>query len=104
MGRLVKGLTKSMALSTKRPNKKQKSKFSITEINNQYFRNLLKNFNNVPYICYKTKQVHNEPTESEFFLTKHITKLIKIESHFRPNFVKSDVNKTIVQAKACFDT
>ena len=46
MGRLGKGLITSLSLRTKRSNKKQKSKFAITDITNQYFRKLLKKFNN----------------------------------------------------------
>ena len=59
-----KGLTTAVAPMTKRPNKKQKARFSITVITNQYFRKVLKNFYNSPYIGYKSKQVHNEPTEA----------------------------------------
>ena len=65
-----KGLTTSMSLRTKNPNKKQKEKFDITENNNQDLREFIKKFNNSPYICYKIKQVHSEPTEAYFFLTK----------------------------------
>ena len=56
---------------------RKKASFSITDITNQYFRKLLKKFNNLTCICYKSKQVHNEPTEEYFFPIKHITKLIK---------------------------
>ena len=76
-------------------NKKQKARFSITKITNEDFSKLLKKFNNSPYLGYKSKQVHNEPTETYFSLIKHITKKIKIKRHvqLRTNFVKSDVNK-----------
>ena len=59
-----KGLTDSLSISTKRPNKEQKAKFSITDITNQDFRDFLKKFGNSPYLGYKEKQVHNEPTEA----------------------------------------
>ena len=90
-----KGLTNSMYLRTKRSNKKQNARFSITGITNQEFRKLLKRFNNSPYLGYKSKQVHNEPTEAYLFLIKHITKLIKIKRHVRihTNFVKLGVNE-----------
>ena len=39
-----KGMTNSLALSTKIRNKKQKSRTAITAITNQYFRKLLKEF------------------------------------------------------------
>ena len=42
IGRLYKGMTTSLALRTERPNKKQKEGISITDINNQDFRELLK--------------------------------------------------------------
>ena len=90
-----KGMNTSLALRTKRWNKKQKSRFVIIGNNNQYFRKLLKKFNNSPYLGYKNKQVHNEPTEAYPFLIKHISKLIKSYSHVQPNFVKLDVNETI---------
>ena len=48
-------MTTYLDLSTKIPNKKQNSRFSITDITNQYFRKLLKNFNNSPYIGYNIK-------------------------------------------------
>ena len=78
MGRPGKGMTTYLTLSTKIPNKKKNSRFSITDITNQYFRKFLKKFKNSPYLGYNSKQVHNEPTESYFFLIKYITKLIKI--------------------------
>ena len=58
------GLTPSLDLRTKIQNKKQKEFFSITDINKQDFRKLLKKFENSPYLGYKIKQVHNEPTEA----------------------------------------
>ena len=64
------GLTNSLALSTKRPNKKENSRFAITEITKQDFRKFLKKFDNSPYLGYKSKQVHNESTEAYFFLIK----------------------------------
>ena len=77
------GLTKSMSLSTKIPNKKQKESFPITNINKQDFGSLIKKFYNSPYLGYKSIQVHNEPTEDYFFLIKYITKIIKSERHVR---------------------
>ena len=59
-----RGLTTPLALSTKRPNKKQKARFAITEINNQDYRKLLNNFKNSPYLGYKIKHVHHELTEA----------------------------------------
>ena len=99
MGRSGKGLINSLYLSTKRSNKKKKQRFSINYITNQYFRKLLKKFNNSPYLGFKNKQVHNESTEAYLFLIKHITKVMKSERHvqIRTNFVKSGVNSTIGQ-------
>ena len=54
-----KGLTTSLYLSTKGSNNKQKAMFSITDINNQDFRNLLKKFKSSPYPGYKSKKVQN---------------------------------------------
>ena len=62
MGRSVKFLAASLALRTKIKNKKQKERISISEITNQYFRKFFMEFNNSPYLGYKNKQVHNEPT------------------------------------------
>ena len=64
MGRLGKGLTTSLTLSTKSPNNNQKASNAITGINNQYFSKLINYFNNIPYLGYKNKYFHNEPTEA----------------------------------------
>ena len=77
MRTLVKGLSTSLDLRTKRSNKKQKDRFSITDINIQDFRKFINNFNNLPYLGNKSKEVHNEPTQAYLFLTNQITNLIK---------------------------
>ena len=64
MGRSDNGMITSLTFKTKIPNNKQKTRTSITDITNQYFQNLIKEFNNSPYLGYKKKQVHNEPTEA----------------------------------------
>ena len=55
----------------------------MTDITNQYFRKLLKEFNNSPYLGYKKKQFHSEPTESYFLLIKQVYKKNKIKKHVR---------------------
>ena len=80
-------LTKYLDIRTKSSNKKQKARFDITDITNKDFSQLLKQFKNSPYIGYKSKQVHNEPTKSCFFQIKHITKLTKSNRHVQPNLV-----------------
>ena len=99
MGRPCKGLTASLNIMIKISNKKQTERFSITDTTKQYFIKLPNKFNNSPYLGYKSKQVHNEPTEAYLFLIKHITKVMKSERHvqIRTNFVKSGVNSTIGQ-------
>ena len=62
-----KGITTSLYLRTKRSNKKQNAKFSITDINEQDLSKLLKKFNNPPYPGYKSKHIHNETIEAYFF-------------------------------------
>ena len=52
MGIIVKGMIKSVALRTKGKSQTNEM-FAITDITNQYFRKLLKNFNNSPYLVYK---------------------------------------------------
>ena len=91
----VKGLTTSLTLRTKSPNKKQKSKTAITDITNKCFRKLLREFKNSHYLGYKRKQVHKEPTEAYFFLTKQVPKRIKSNNHvwLRTKRVKLDVDK-----------
>ena len=86
-----------MDLKTRISNKKQKSRFSITDITNQDFRKLLKKFKNSPFLCCKSKQVHNQPTEAYFFLIKKTTKLIKTKRHIRIRtiFLKLGINKKI---------
>ena len=90
-------MTISLYLSNKSSNKKQKAKFEITNIINQKFRKFLKKFNNSPYLGYKSKQVHNKPTEDYFFLIKQITKLMKIDRHIqiRNIFFILSINKRI---------
>ena len=80
MGRIGKRMNNSLA-SRNKSKKKQKAKFANTDITNQDLRELLNKFENSPYLSYKHKQVHNEPTESSFFLIKLITKRIKINGH-----------------------
>ena len=63
MGISGKALTTSLTLSTKSTNNKQKAMIAITEITIQDFSKLLNQFKNLPYLGYKKKQVHNEPTE-----------------------------------------
>ena len=60
MGRSGKGMDAYLTLRTERPNKKQKSRTAITDITNQYFGKLLKEFNDSPCIGYRKKWVHNE--------------------------------------------
>ena len=95
MVRPENGMTSSLALRTKIPNKKQKTRFAITDITKQDYRKFLKNFESSPYLGYNIKQFHNEPTEDYLFLIKHITKRIKssIRVWLSTNFVKSGVNK-----------
>ena len=41
-----------------------KAVIPLPDITNQYFRKLLKEFKNSPYLDYNKKQVYNEPTEA----------------------------------------
>ena len=50
MGIPGKGMTTSIDLSTKSSNKKQKARFYITDINNNYLRKLLNKFRNSTYL------------------------------------------------------
>ena len=77
MKRPGKGLTTSMNIRTKSPNKKQNAGFYITAITKQDFRKFINKFENSPYLVYKSKQVNNEPTDAYLFLIKQITKIIK---------------------------
>ena len=63
MGIPGKGMNTSLSLRTKRSNDKQRARFSINEITNQDFSNFLNKFKNSPYLGYKGKHFHNEPTE-----------------------------------------
>ena len=78
MRRPVKGVTTSLTLWSKIPNKKQKARFSITDITHQDLSKLNKKFNNSPFISYKSKQIHNERTEAYLLLIKKITNIVKI--------------------------
>ena len=97
-------MTISLDLRTKISNKKQKSRFAITDITNQDLRKLLKKFKNSPYIGYKSKQINNEPTEAYFFLIKHITKLMKSKSRVQSKFIKLGANEKIDKLTEKLDT
>ena len=79
MGIIGKEMNTSMDFRTKKSNKKQKSRFDINDITNQDFRKLIRKFNNLPYIGYRSKQVQNKPIEAYLLLIKYITKIIKNE-------------------------
>ena len=49
------GMATSLDIRTKITNKKQKERFSITEITIQYLRKFLKKFINSSYLGYKIK-------------------------------------------------
>ena len=89
-------MTTSLDIRTKIPNKKQKTRISTTDITNNDFRKFHEAFNNSPYLGYRKKQVHNEPTESYFLLINQFYKRIKSNRHvwLRTKAVKSDVNGT----------
>ena len=95
VGRYGKSLTTSQALSTKIPNKKQKARIAMTDITKQDFTNWLKYFNSSPYLGYKSKQGHNEPTEYYFLLINHVFKLIKSRSTF--DYVLKELNWTLIE-------
>ena len=63
MGIPVKSMTTPLAPRNLNRNKKQNTRFAITDITNQDFRNLLNKFKNSPYVGHNDKQVHNKPTE-----------------------------------------
>ena len=54
-----RGVTNSLSIRNKIPNKKQKAMFAIADINNQDFINLINIFNISPYQGYKSKQFNN---------------------------------------------
>ena len=85
MVRPGKELTTYLDLRTKSPNKKQNSRFAITDTADQDFRKFLKRFKNPTYIGNKIKKFHNEPTEACFFLIKYITNIMISRGTFEPN-------------------
>ena len=95
MGRSGDGMTTSLALRTKSPNKIQNVGFSITDITYQDFRKMIKGLNYITYIGYKKKQFHNKPTKSYLFLIIHVSKQIKSKKHVQlcTKGVKLEINK-----------
>ena len=77
----VKGLTTSLTPKTGSPNKKQKARIAITDITNQYFRTLLREFKTFTLSRFKNKWVYNVPTDAYLLLSNQISKLIKIKKH-----------------------
>ena len=57
-----KGLTTHLDLRKKSKQEKN-AIFDITDITRQDFSNLIKKFKILPYLGYKSKQVHNETNE-----------------------------------------
>ena len=79
------GLNISLDIRTNMSNKKQNSRFAITDTADQDFRKFLKRFKNPTYIGNKIKKFHNEPTEACFFLIKYITNIMISRGTFEPN-------------------
>ena len=48
----------------------------------QYFIKILEEFNHIPYMVYRKRQVKNDPTEDYLFLAKQIYHLLKNKRHF----------------------
>ena len=58
-------------------------RIDITDTNNHYFSNFLREFKNSPCLGYKSKQVYNERIETYLFLINYILKPIKTKKHAR---------------------
>ena len=56
-----------------------KARFVNTDITNQDFRKSLKNFNNSPYLGYKSEQVQDKPTEANLLLIRQVVKPMKYD-------------------------
>ena len=85
-----KETTNYLYIKTKIANKKQRAKFSITDITKQVFRKFLKKFDKLPYIGYNRKRFHNELDEACFFIIKRINRQKQSERDvlLRTNFVE----------------
>ena len=75
MGRSGKGLITSLGFKTNVSSKKYKrERYDITNISMKDPSNLIKEFEILPYKGYVHKRPKHEPTESYFYLARHLAK------------------------------
>ena len=57
-----------------RSKKYKKARYSITDVSIKDLSNVIKEFGKFPYKCYVQKSPNHEPTDSYFYLARHIAK------------------------------
>ena len=71
-----------------RSKKYKKARYSITDVSIKDLSNIIKEFEKFPYKCYVQKSPNHEPTDSYFYLARHIAKCMMrvdvLNSHVDP--------------------
>ena len=57
-----------------RPHKYKKSRYAIRNVSKKDLSEIIKKFENLPYESYYKKRPKHEPTESYFYLGRHLAK------------------------------
>ena len=75
LGRSVKGLTTSLVINTNgRSKKKKKERYTITNVSMKDVSKIIKEFEKLPYKGFVQKRPKHEPTDSDFYFSRHIDK------------------------------
>ena len=75
MGRSGKGLINSLGIKAKaRPKKYRKSRYAIINVVKKDLSKIIREFGKLPYESYAKNRPKNEPTDSYFYLARHLEK------------------------------
>ena len=71
LGRSVKGLITTLRIKAKaRPKKYKKSKYVIGNVSMKYLKNIIREFDKLPYKSYDMRRTKYDPTDSYFYLER----------------------------------
>ena len=106
LGRSGKGLITSMCLNSKARSKKYKrASYSIRNFSKKDFPKIIREFDKLPYKSYDRKRPNHEPTDSYFYLARHIAKCMMrddaLNSHVYPVITEVTATKQIPTLHVC---
>ena len=87
----------SLGLKAKtRPNKHKKARYAIKNVSKKDLSNIIREFDKLTYKSYERRRPNNEPTDSYFYLARHIGKCMMIaDAHNLDNYlVKTKMTAT----------